>query len=165
MSVLTQQYKLVRYTRESLFSFCEQLTAEDYTKELNGFGWESIRTLHVHVADCYQAWLAHFALKKDRERVNPETITNVAGMRKQFILVNQLVDEFLDCYHEDDSQQIIGSVPWQEEEERLSALWLFTHTVTHEFHHKGQIVTMARQLGYTPVDTDLLTPTDMNHYL
>ncbi|SDM58299.1 DinB family protein [Sediminibacillus halophilus] len=165
MSVLKQQYRLVRYTRENLLSFCEQLATEDYTRELNGFGWGSIRTLHVHVADCYQAWLAHFALKKDRDRVKPETIQNVAEMREQFSLVDQLVDEFLDSYHKDFSQQITGFVPWQAGEERLSVLWLFTHTITHEFHHKGQIVTMARQLGYTPVDTDLLTPTDMEKYL
>ena len=25
-------------------------------------------------------------------------------------------------------------------------LWLLTHTETHEFHHKGQIVSMARHL-------------------
>jgi uncharacterized damage-inducible protein DinB len=36
--------------------------------------------------------------------------------------------------------------------------WLFTQAVTHEFHHKGQIVTIARQLGYQPVETDLVTP-------
>ncbi len=165
MSILKEQYKLVRLTRENAFAFCEQLEAEDYTKELNGFGWGSIRTLHVHVADCYQAWLAHFALKKDRRRADPETITNVPEMRKQFRLVDQLVDEFLTFYQQDYSLQITGSVPWQKEEERLSALWLFTHTVTHEFHHKGQIVSMARQLGYTPVDTDLLTPADMDKYL
>jgi uncharacterized damage-inducible protein DinB len=26
---------------------------------------------------------------------------------------------------------------------------------THEFHHKGQIVLMARVLGYFPPDTDV----------
>ncbi|MFI5159066.1 MAG: DinB family protein [Sphingobacteriales bacterium] len=33
---------------------------------------------------------------------------------------------------------------------------LFTHVTTHEFHHKGQVVSMSRQLGYTPVDTDVI---------
>jgi len=34
-------------------------------------------------------------------------------------------------------------------------LQLFTHVLTHEFHHKGQIMTMCRILGYTPVETDV----------
>ncbi|WP_234400679.1 DinB family protein [Virgibacillus senegalensis] len=163
--MLKQQYELVRYTRENLFSFCEQLAAEDYTREVDGFGWASIRTLHAHVADCYQSWLAHFGLKKKREKLNPEKISDVADMRKQFLKMDQLVLEFLNYYQADYLQKISGTVPWQEEQEQLSALWLFTHTVTHEFHHKGQIVSMARQFGYIPVDTDLLTPSDMEKYV
>jgi uncharacterized damage-inducible protein DinB len=40
--------------------------------------------------------------------------------------------------------------------ERVDGFKLFTHTITHEFHHKGQILTLSRQLGYTPVDTDIM---------
>ncbi len=38
----------------------------------------------------------------------------------------------------------------------ITPLWLLTHTETHEFHHKGQIVSMARHLGYTPPNTILI---------
>jgi len=31
-----------------------------------------------------------------------------------------------------------------------------THVMTHEFHHKGQIMTMGRMLGYTPPDADVI---------
>ncbi|HEO8418505.1 TPA: hypothetical protein VBX77_000466 [Yersinia enterocolitica] len=30
------------------------------------------------------------------------------------------------------------------------------HSITHEFHHKGQIVAMLRSLGYIPKNTDIL---------
>lgn len=33
---------------------------------------------------------------------------------------------------------------------------LLTHSITHEFHHKGQIVAMLRLLGYIPKNTDIL---------
>ena len=35
-------------------------------------------------------------------------------------------------------------------------LELFTHVLTHEFHHKGQILVLGRAWGYEPVDTDVL---------
>jgi uncharacterized damage-inducible protein DinB len=35
-------------------------------------------------------------------------------------------------------------------------LQLFTHLLTHEFHHKGQIMTMCRLLGHIPPDTDVI---------
>ncbi|SIQ72385.1 DinB family protein [Priestia flexa] len=33
---------------------------------------------------------------------------------------------------------------------------LLIHSITHEFHHEGQIVIMLRLLGYTPENTDIL---------
>ncbi|MCB0624495.1 MAG: hypothetical protein KDC43_11415, partial [Saprospiraceae bacterium] len=36
------------------------------------------------------------------------------------------------------------------------AFRLFTHVVTHEFHHKGQILSLTRHLGFVPVDTDVM---------
>ncbi|MCY9423036.1 DinB family protein, partial [Bacillus paralicheniformis] len=33
---------------------------------------------------------------------------------------------------------------------------LLIHSITHEFHHKGQIVAMLRLLGYIPNNTDIL---------
>ncbi|RZK68975.1 MAG: hypothetical protein EOO92_22520, partial [Pedobacter sp.] len=33
---------------------------------------------------------------------------------------------------------------------------LFTHVITHEFHHKGQIMSMMRLIGYIPPDADII---------
>ena len=40
----------------------------------------------------------------------------------------------------------------------VTSRWLFTHTVTHEFHHKGQITDICRHLGHPTPDTDLIIP-------
>ncbi|MEH6996494.1 DinB family protein, partial [Neobacillus drentensis] len=37
---------------------------------------------------------------------------------------------------------------------------LLLHTITHECHHKGQIVAMLRQMGYEPPNTDVLGTED-----
>lgn len=44
----------------------------------------------------------------------------------------------------------------------VSQRWLLMHPITHEFHHKGQMMTPARIWGYTmppETDTDLVPPT------
>ncbi|MCL6569315.1 MAG: DinB family protein, partial [Meiothermus silvanus] len=44
----------------------------------------------------------------------------------------------------------------------VSQRWLLMHPITHEFHHKGQMMTLARIWGYTmppETDTDLVPPT------
>lgn len=158
MSVLNRQYELVKNTRELLFAFCEKLDADDYIKELDGFGWGSIRNLHTHVAECYQSWLGNFGLKENITFAEPGMVSNVQDMRGIFSEVDDLASRFLNTYENHADEVIKGPVPWQEEYEELSVLWLFTHTITHEFHHKGQIVSMARKLGYVPDDTDLVVP-------
>ncbi len=155
------QYDWIRLTREKLFRYCELLEAEDYCSELDNFGWGSIRNLHVHVAECYQSWLGNFALKKDITIITPDQVSNVNDMRKAFTETDQLVEEFLDEFAARWETAITGSVPWQDEPATLTPIWLFTHVITHEFHHKGQIVSMSRQLGYTPEDTDLVEPKNL----
>lgn len=161
MNLLKSQYDLIKYTREQLFQFCEMLNHDDYVKEIEGFGWGSVRNLHAHVAECYQSWLGNFGMKKGITPVNPQSVNDVSDMREVFKEIDTLVYSFLDEYEGEYEYKLTGRVPWQEDNEELSVLWLFTQTTTHEFHHKGQIVSLARQLGYIPSDTDLLTPTDI----
>lgn len=161
MKVFNEQYELVKHTRELLFRYCETLNTDDYTKEIEGFGWGSVRNLHVHIAECYQNWLGKFGLNENMTPVEPEQIGNVSEMRSVFKQVDQLVVRFLNEFEGRYAEKLERAVPWQEDNVELSVLWLFTHTLTHEFHHKGQMVTMGRQLGYIPTDTDLILPEEI----
>ncbi|UOR13712.1 DinB family protein [Halobacillus amylolyticus] len=158
MNVLKKQYDWIQHTREELFQYCEKPTTEHYTYELDKFGRNSMRNLHVHVAECYQSWLGNFGLRKGLTLVTPDRVRNVKDMRRIFKEVDNLVYEFLEDFEGQWNLSITGPVPWQDEKEELTPLWLYTHAATHEFHHKGQIVSMGRQLGYIPDDTDLIEP-------
>ncbi|MCM2677475.1 DinB family protein [Alkalicoccobacillus plakortidis] len=155
MKLFVSQYEWVRKTRDVLFQYCESLPQEDYVKEVESFGGDSIRNLHVHVAECYQVWLGKRALKKELSLVNPIDITTVQQMRELFKQTDDIVNEFLHTY-EGQWEQKVGVTYRNGESNEFTALWLFTHTLTHEFHHKGQIVKIGRQLGYIPPDTDLI---------
>lgn len=157
MDLFAQQYDWVRRTREILFQYCEGMTPEDYTKEVEGFDC-SIRDLHAHVAGCYQHWLGNIALEKGMSVLNSDSIKNVSDMRSLFKETDQLVNEYLQEYEGRWDLEISRTVSWQEKPVTFTALWLYTHPVTHEFHHKGQIVKMGRALGYIPPDTDLIEP-------
>ncbi|MGE8207642.1 DinB family protein [Heyndrickxia sp. NPDC080065] len=155
MDVFVNQFEWIRRTRESLFSYCETVSPSDYVKELETFGGDSIRSLHAHVADCYRVWLGSRALGKSLPKISPDSINSVQEMREVFRKTDDLVQEFLNEFigKWDNTVQVYfeeGGIA------KISSLWLFTHTITHEFHHKGQIVKIGRQLGYIPPDTDLI---------
>ncbi|MFK7696805.1 DinB family protein [Paenibacillus sp. HJGM_3] len=77
-------------------------------------------------------------------------------MFQLFQRMDSIVDIFLREYGERLDHRIIGTLSWRSEEFDLTALELMSHVITHEFHHKGQIMTMGRILGYTPPDTDII---------
>lgn len=157
MDVFINQYDWIRRTRELLFRYCETMSQTDYVKELEAFGGDSIRNLHVHVADCYRVWLGSRALGRSLPKITADSVNTVEEMRDIFRKTDDLLHEFLEEFKGKWEHTIHISFG-EDDSAEISALWLYTHTVTHEFHHKGQIVKIGRQLGYIPPDTDLIEP-------
>jgi uncharacterized damage-inducible protein DinB len=153
-------YDWVRQTRGVLFDFCNELDPKDFTCELSGFGWGSVRKTFVHIADCYNAWLGAFVLGKSDSPFTPEeelARLDIPGIRRKFEAVDALVDDLYEQWGNGMLQPLHRTIPWREKETlTASPLQLLMHTITHEFHHKGQIVSMTRHMGYLPPDTDLL---------
>ncbi|MCY0903136.1 MAG: DinB family protein [Firmicutes bacterium] len=156
--LLVGQYDLVRKTRQSLFAFLESVPVAALHTEVPGFGFGTIARTHLHVAGCYMHWLVGFAgiRSKPEYPTEEETrSTDVAMLRRWFSLSDEVVEEFLNAFGTRSTELIHNE---SEGPIGLSPLWLMTHTMTHEFHHKGQIVSLARNLGYAPPDTDLVYP-------
>lgn len=151
-------YQWVRATREPLFRYCEAMDPSDYRSEAPDQGWGSIRNTHLHVADCYWFWLAGF-LGDERPDLTFEAYPDVASMRQAFAKVDQLVERFLARFEGQMDAPISGKVRWQPEPLVVTPRWLLSHTITHEFHHKGQIALLGRLRGHIAPDTDLVLPT------
>jgi len=149
------QYQLVISSRGALFDYCELLKPEDLLKPLPSFNNESIRNLMIHNANTYLSWLVNYAMHKQQNLFNEEHHKDLNSIRHVFEEINLAVDEFL--HHFTDTFDLPVTQPKKEDLILTTTpLQLFTHVITHEFHHKGQILNMSRQLGYTPVDTDII---------
>ncbi|EEM05195.1 damage-inducible protein DinB [Bacillus pseudomycoides] len=160
LDVLKQQYSFISSTREILFAFLEEIPLQKLHSTVPNFGSGSIIQTHIHVADCYRYWLGSFAFNQRRADFSFATDyeinhSDVEKVRAKFELVDEIVQRFLDEFHARWFENIANEVKWQKEPWSTTPLWLLTHTETHEFHHKGQIVSMARHLGYSPPNTDL----------
>ena len=152
---MVEQYQLVKEAREVIFQFCETFSNEDYIKPIENFGSGSIRNTHAHIIDAYIHWIANFSLNKSVPYLKAETIHAVEGMRQEYRNVDEWIDEFLNIHTNQPNRKIVNQLGRRGEIES-TPLTLFTHMITHEFHHKGQMVSMARMLGYPPPDTDII---------
>ena len=153
-------YDWVRQSRSVLLDFCAELKPEDLTRQLGGFGWSSVRNTLIHMAECYSAWLGSFLLDRTKNPFMTDDelgLIDLDGVRRQFEVVDDLVNDFFNEFGSGMTQPITRTIPWRESEVlTASPRQLFMHSITHEFHHKGQVVSMMRQMGYVPPDTDLL---------
>ena len=150
-----KQYELVVEAREVVFSLCDSLSPDDYINPVTHFGQGNIRKTQAHIVDVYIHWIANYALNKSVTYLKADLITSVDQMRAEYANVNRWMVEFLEIHTTNPNAPITNTLG-RRGQITTTPIALFTHMITHEFHHKGQLVTMARILGYQPPDTDII---------
>lgn len=151
---LETQYDYVKSSREVLLDYCATISEKDFVAESSSFGRGSIRNLLVHIGNTYEFWIGTNALHAELDYTPYEAVKDVLQARDFFLTIDSLIARFFKIY----SGKFLEEFPIKLNNQRVNAtpLKLFTHGITHEFHHKGQILSLSRHLGYTPVDTDII---------
>ncbi len=154
--LFTSQYETIKSARHALFAYCASLNNDDLFKKTPVFNDSTISYLLLHNANTYISWLNNFGLDGSIAFHNIEDVKALNDIKLIYEQVDQIVADFLKKYSDDYSQSLTKHIARKGISLSLTPLQLFTHVITHEFHHKGQILTMSRLLGYTPVDTDVI---------
>jgi uncharacterized damage-inducible protein DinB len=150
-----EQYELVQESRKVLVEYCKTISVSDFLNENSSFGrGGSIRNLLTHIANTYEFWIAKHGLNKDVVFTSYGSIQSINDVIELFNIIDTIIFEFIDSLERPEKKQI----DFESNGIKNSAtpFKLFTHVITHEFHHKGQILSISRHLGYTPVDTDIM---------
>lgn len=149
-----EQYTFIQDSRAVLFNYCRTISPEDLLRENSSFGrGGSIRNLLVHIANTYQYWILLVALQQRFTRLEFDGFKNTDDIERLFGHVDETMERFIDS--NEDWNRVIGYEA-NGMKKTSTAFRLFSHVVTHEFHHKGQILSISRGWGYVPVDTDIL---------
>ena len=154
-NLLQLQYNLVKESREVVFDYLESEVKGNFLVPLPAFNDKNIRYMLVHIANTYIAWINNFVLKGNRKFFSEDEISNIDQLRAIFSEVNAIMNQFCLAFSENPVQPVKG-YKWVDKYIETDSYSIFTHVITHEFHHKGQFMTMSRLLGHTPPDTDIL---------
>ena len=154
MEILQKQYALVQKSRETVFAFIETTVGNDLTVPVAAYQNQDIRHLLVHNADCYLHWLAYMALEQSVNWPNEGDFNNMIDIRALYRQVDDAMAVFLVKF-QNSMDVTVNNARTQNDKLNATPLMIFTHVITHEFHHKGQVMAMCRQLGYPPPETDV----------
>lgn len=155
---LVTAYQWVRQTREPLITALEALGPERYRAPQATLAGDSVRDRHIHIAQCYIHWVARVGLEEDVPDPSVADFADPRAARAAFAAADGAVQCLL--------ERFAGRVdePFERTNRgfhgHFTARWLIAHPITHEFHHKGQIVVVLRMFGLDPGDTDLIYPFD-----
>src|ERR1700753_2226333 len=151
IALLQKQYELVKSSREVVFNFIENQVGDGLNTPVDAFDGKTIRYLLVHTANTYLHWLSFFGLKQEVEFKDDTALISIQLIRPLYVKADEAVAFFLHHFADKIEFPVSGTLS-RNRQVTLSPLQLFTHVITHEFHHKGQIMTMCRLLGHTPPD-------------
>lgn len=152
--MLKQQYEYVLSSRNTLLTYIGTISQQDFLADNSSFGRGSIRNLLVHICQTYCAWIGERALGIKQDFLPFENYQNLSDCQSYFAQVDEYIALFTQKFKGNEQQQI--ELERNGESLIVNPLKLFTHVITHEFHHKGQIMSLSRHLGYTPVDADII---------
>ncbi len=112
-----------------------------------------MRNLLVHIGNTYEYWIRQ-ALGREISFTEDNFIINAKEAEAYFFTIDSLVEEFITAF----SDNYLTDIALATDTKIVTAnpLKIFTHVITHEFHHKGQVLSLTRHLGYIPIDTDVI---------
>jgi uncharacterized damage-inducible protein DinB len=182
---LPLMYDWVRRTRERLFEYTESLPTHVYLQDQPGLPSSSLRDIHAHVANMYEWFVGRYCLGVEPyqqqlavlpassiathearvetiialERGETLRLTDVTAMRSKFLEVDSLLGRAFETFNQVDQPFEITKASGRRV--MVTQRWVLMENITHEFHHKGQMLAFGRVLGYPlpeGIETDLVLP-------
>lgn len=154
-NLLLVQYSLIIESRQVVFQFLQERAKDQLNTPLETFNGKTIGYLYLHIANTYIAWAANFALGDDIKYFDQEEKVSLIQLRSIFESIDEMMYRFSNSFVGRPETPVKG-FKWPEKYIETNAFGIFTHVISHEFHHKGQAMTMARLLGHIPPDTDIM---------
>ena len=139
--------------REPILQTFEQLSEEDLTKDL-GVGRRSIRNILVHLMNSEKYWISVLS-NEEFKRIDHNNFKDIPSIRGAWCEVEDRTDDFLRNLKEENLLHV-RNVSLKVGTESFTIAKALIHMATHETHHRGLLVGLARQLGLEPPNVNML---------
>jgi uncharacterized damage-inducible protein DinB len=131
----------------------KNLTDGQYEKDL-GSSHRGIQGTITHMYGAERVWLARWSGKG--QNAMPEGELPQSGLRERWTVLHNEMKEYAESLTD---QKLFASFAYRDLRGNpySQPLWQqMQHLANHSTYHRGQITTLLRQLGVTPVSTDLI---------
>jgi uncharacterized damage-inducible protein DinB len=143
-----------RWANQRFFDALSELSVEQYGRDLHS-SHDGIQGTLAHIVGAEKAWLSRWQQQPATGTITLRQIHSLAELRAYWEGVCSEMSQFLATLDDRKLQQTLSLT--MRTGTYTAPYWqMIQHVVDHSSYHRGQIVTMLRQLGVTPPSTGLI---------
>jgi uncharacterized damage-inducible protein DinB len=129
----------------ALLAHCRGLSGAELTRELPGFGYPTVRLQLNHMIGAQKYWIGVIEGRIDVD--DDEACLTLEALEAYREEAQALVERYLRGASVEELNTPRSMMTWRRQERVLIPAQIVLRTVTHIYHHTGQVVAMCRLLG------------------
>lgn len=141
--------------RGKLFEALSKLSEEEYRRDLK-VGHRGISGTMWHMAGAEDYWIGRVLTGKGPMLPDVERVPMPADLQKLWAGLTARTQEYIDSLTEADMGRAIEWHWSSGQAVHFTVGRALLHFLTHEAHHRGQVIAMYRQLGHEPPEVDMI---------
>ncbi len=153
---LRELFAYNRWANHRILDAAAKLNDEALDKDL-GSSFPSVRATLAHILSAEWAWLSRWQGTSPTGVPDSWDLSTLDAIRKRWAEVERKQQAFIDALGEDDLRRAVSYRNIKGEPFTNTMAQMLRHVVNHSTYHRGQVITMLRQLGADAVSTDLIT--------
>jgi uncharacterized damage-inducible protein DinB len=148
-----------RWANQKMLGAVGTLAPEKFIRNL-GSSFGSVRDTLVHTMWAEWLWLMRWQGKSPREIFDPQAYPDLASLRDRWSVINSDQVSFVSALTDASLEKVLSYTNMKAEVWSYPLWQMVYHTINHSAYHRGQIVTMLRQLESDVATTDFLVYID-----
>lgn len=145
-----------QWANNIVISWLEQINDEQWTQTIES-SFNTIRETVLHITSAESAWYERMIMKENVEWFQKTFEGSKQEVIELWKIKSDNLVKFLLDFDESRINEILHFTRLNGEKQAMPFYQVFAHTFNHSTYHRGQLVTMIRQSGFTSVgSTDLL---------
>lgn len=155
LSEVKELYAYNEWANGRILDAVAELPDRELWKDL-GSSFPSVGATLVHVLAAEWVWVSRWEGTSPRSMPDGWSGGTLDEMRDHWKDVQERQRAFLETLGEEDLDRLVDYANLAGEPRRSSIRQMLRHVVNHSSYHRGQVVTLLRQLGRPAPSTDLI---------
>jgi uncharacterized damage-inducible protein DinB len=130
----------------ALLEHCSALSSEEINRELDGFGYPTVRLQLHHAIGAEKYWIGVLQGRIDADDDSPDypTAESLERYREE---VFGATEAYLQTASQSELNTARSMMTWGGKEQVLTPAHVVLRTQMHLYHHQGQVLAMCRLMG------------------